>query len=77
MGKMIGAGKGSQGDGEAGWVEQTVARGRGSCLGEAKIILQLGPTSFVSITCAGDPCQKCLRGILGAQVIDTKQGHLP
>ena len=31
----------------------------------------------MSITCAGDPCQKHLCGILGAQVIDTKQGHRP
>ena len=31
----------------------------------------------MSFTCAGDPSQKYLWGILGAQVIDTKQGHLP
>ena len=31
----------------------------------------------MSITCAGNPCQKCLWGILGAQVIDRKQGYLP
>ena len=31
----------------------------------------------MSITCAGDPLKKCLWGILGAQVIDTRQWHLP
>ena len=31
----------------------------------------------MSITCAVDPTQKWFWGILGAQVIDTKQGYLP
>ena len=31
----------------------------------------------MSFTCAGDPYQKYLWGRLGAQVIGTKQGHLP
>ncbi len=30
---------------------------------------------IVSITCAGDPCQKYLWGTSGAQVIDRKEGH--
>ena len=31
----------------------------------------------MSITCAGDPHQKCFWGILGAQVIDGKDCELP
>ena len=31
----------------------------------------------LSFTCAGDPRQRYLWGILGAQVIDTKEGDLP
>ena len=31
----------------------------------------------LSITCAGYPSQKYLWGTLGAQVIDTRKGHLP
>ena len=31
----------------------------------------------LSITCAGDPCQKYLWGTLGAQVIDRKKGNRP
>ena len=31
----------------------------------------------LSITCAGNPSQKCLWGTLGAQVNDRKRRHLP
>ena len=31
----------------------------------------------MSITCAGNPCQKYLWGIVGARVIDTKERYLP
>ena len=36
-----------------------------------------GLDEVLSFTCAGDPLQKYLWGILGAQVIDRKEGHLP
>ena len=31
----------------------------------------------LSITCAGDPCQRCFLGTLGAQVNDRKDCDLP